>query len=53
MTMLGCYDGIKDDGTHVYQITLLDNGEKEFYLEVTEKKNEDAKQIAGIAFQVE
>lgn len=53
MIMLGCYDGIGDDGTHVYQITLLDNGEKDFYLDITERKNEDAKQIAGIAFQVE
>lgn len=53
MIMLGCYDGIADDGTHVYQITLLDNGEKDFYLDITERKNEDAKQIAGIAFQVE
>lgn len=53
MQMLGCYDGVRDDGTHVYQITLLYNDEKEFYLDVTEKKNEDAKQIAGIAFHVE
>lgn len=53
MQMLGCYDGIRDDGTHVYQITLLDNGDKDFYLDVTERKNEDAKQIAGIAFHVE
>ena len=53
MIMLGCYDGIADDGTHVYQITLLDNGEKDLYLDVTERKNEDAKQIAGIEFHVE
>lgn len=53
MVMLGCYDGIRDDGTHVYQITLLDNGETDFYLDVTERKNEDAKQIAGIEFRVE
>lgn len=53
MQMLGCYDGVRDDGTHVYQITLLYNEEKEFYLDVTEKKSEDAKQIAGIAFHVE
>lgn len=53
MIMLGCYDGIADDGTHVYQITLLDNGEKDLYLDVTERKNEDAKQIAGIGFHVE
>lgn len=53
MIMLGCYDGIADDGTHVYQITLLDNGEKDLYLDVTERKNEDAKQIAGIEFHVD
>lgn len=53
MTMLGCYDGIGEDGTHVYQITLLDNGEKEFYLDVTERTDENPAQIAGIAFRVE
>lgn len=53
MTMLGCYDGIGEDGTHVYQITLLDNGEKEFYLDVTERTDENPAQIAGIAFQAE
>lgn len=53
MTMLGCYDGIGEDGTHVYQITLLDNGERDFYLDVTDKNDENGKQIAGIAFQVE
>lgn len=53
MTMLGCYDGIGEDGTHVYQITLLDNGEKDFYLDVTERTDENPAQIAGIAFRVE
>ena len=53
MQMLGCYDGINGDGTHVYRITLLDNGEKDFYLDVTERTDEDPAQIAGIAFQVE
>ena len=53
MQMLGCYDGINGDGTHVYRITLLDNGEKDFYLDVTERTDENPEQIAGIAFQVE
>lgn len=48
------YRQMREDGTSISYITLLDNGEKNLCLEVMERKpEEERKQIAGIEFQVE
>ena len=51
---LRSYREIREDGTSIKYITLLDNGEENLCLEVMEKKpEEERKQIASIEFQVE
>lgn len=48
------YNDMREDGTRIHYITLLDNGEENLCLEVMEKKpEEERKQIASIEFQVE
>ncbi len=48
------YRQMREDGTSISYITLLDNGEKNLCLEVMERKpEEERKQIASIEFPVE
>lgn len=48
----GCYDDIREDGSHILSITLIDNGADSYILEVT-NKNVDGEVIAQIEFPVE
>lgn len=48
----GCYDDIRQDGSHIFSITLIDNGADSYVLEVT-NKNVDGEVIAQIEFPVE
>ena len=49
---VGSYDDIQKDGSHVQSIALIDTGEEDYVLEVT-NKNVDGKTIARIEFSVE
>lgn len=48
----GSYDEIKEDGSHVRSITLIDTGKDHYTLEIT-NKNVDGSTIAQIDFPVE
>lgn len=48
----GCYDDIRQDGSHIFSITLIDNGADSYILEIT-NKNVDGGVIAQIEFPVE